>query len=164
MRYIEFVVAMAISVVCCGAQAAPDTGDQAPDAIGYNYDGQRLSLASYAGKVVVVSFWASWCGPCRKELPLLEGIARAAGKDRVQVLAVNIESRDIYRKLARKMSELEILVASDPDESAQRAYGVNGIPHMVIVGRDGRIVRVHRGYTDSGVDAAIADLNHALAR
>ena len=79
------------------------------------------------------------------------------------MLAVNIESRDIYRKLARKMSELEILVASDPDESAQRAYGVNGIPHMVIVGRDGRIVRVHRGYTDAGVDAAIADLNHALA-
>jgi hypothetical protein len=70
----------------------------------------------------------------------------------------------MYRKLARKMSELQLLITYDGGEVARRAYGVNGIPHMVIIGRDGRIVSVHRGYTDAGVDAAIADLNRALAQ
>jgi thiol-disulfide isomerase/thioredoxin len=123
-----------------------------------------VSLADYAGKVVVLSFWASWCGPCRKELPMLEGIAQTAGKDRVQVLAINIESLDIYRKLAPKSSALAMLVASDAGKQAQTAYGVDGIPHMVIIGKDGRILRVHRGYSDAGVDEAIEDLNKALAQ
>jgi thiol-disulfide isomerase/thioredoxin len=145
-------------------QAMPKAGEPAPDFVGYDYDGQRLSLANYSGKVVVLSFWASWCGPCRKELPLLEGIARTAGKERIQVLAVNIESLDVYRKLARRMSELQMLVAHDIATEAQRSYGVNGIPHMVIIGKDGRVIRVNRGYSDAGVDQAIEDLNQALAQ
>jgi peroxiredoxin len=144
--------------------AAPKAGEAAPDFVGYNADGQPLSVATYAGKVVVLSFWASWCGPCKKELPLLEGIARTAGKERVQVLAVNIESSEVYRKLARRMSELQMLVASDAGQEAQQSYGVQGIPHMVIIGRDGHIIRVHRGYSEAGVDAVVDDLNRALTQ
>ena len=144
--------------------ARPVAGDVAPDVAGYTADGHRVSLADYAGKVVVLSFWASWCAPCRKELPILEGIARTAGPDRVEVVAVNIEGADVYRRLSPKMSALMLLVASDASHDAQTAYGVNGIPHMVIIGKDGKIFRVHRGYSDAGVDEAIDDLNRALAR
>ena len=143
--------------------AMPKAGEPAPDFIGYSSDGQRLSVSSYAGKVIVLSFWASWCGPCRKELPLLEGIARTAGMDRVQVLAVNIESLEVYRKLIRRKSDLQMLIASDAGKEAQQSYGVHGIPHMVIIGKDGRVVRVHRGYSEAGVDEVIEDLNQALA-
>lgn len=146
------------------ATAMPKAGDTAPEFVGRNYDGETLSMSAYAGKVVVLSFWASWCGPCRKELPILEGIQATAGNERIQVIAINIESLDTFRKLARRMTSLRMLVASDAAKEAQQAYGVNGIPHMVIVGKDGRIVRLHRGYTEEGVDRFIDDLNRALAQ
>lgn len=152
-----------VAAASAGA-AAPKAGDLAPDFVGYNADGQPLSVATYAGKVVVLSFWASWCGPCKKELPLLEGIARTAGKERVQVLAVNIESSEIYRRLVRHTSELQMLIASDAKQEAQRSYAVKGIPHLVIIGKDGHIIQVHRGYSEAGVDAVVEDLNRALAQ
>lgn len=146
------------------AMAAPREGDKAPDFAGRTYDGQTVLLSAFAGKVVVLSFWASWCGPCRKELPILEGIQQTAGKARIQVIAVNIEPLDTFRKISRKMTSLHMLVASDTAEEAQQAYGVSGIPHMVIIGKSGQIIRVHRGYTEAGVDDAIKDLNLALAQ
>ena len=142
----------------------PDTGDKAPEFVGRNYDGQPIAISAYAGKVVVVSFWALWCPPCRKELPLLEGIQQTAGKQRLQVIAVNIESLDTFQRIARKMTSLHILIGSDSGGEARRAYGVNGIPHMVIIGKSGEIVRVNRGYSEEGVDKVIRDLNQALAQ
>jgi peroxiredoxin len=146
------------------ARAMPTTGDSAPDFAGRTYDGQSLSLAAYTGKVVVLTFWASWCPPCQKEIPILEGIQRVAGKDRIQVIAVNIENRETFRRIAPKMSSLQLTVASDTAKEAQAAYGVNGIPHMVIIDRSGRIVQVHRGYTEEAVDEVLKDVNKALAR
>ena len=146
------------------ALAAPKEGDKAPDFAGRAYDGQSISLSAYAGKVVVLSFWASWCGPCQKELPILEGIQQTAGKARVQVVAVNIESLDTFRRTARKMTALHMLIASDTAAQAQDAYGVSGIPHMVIIDKTGRILRIHRGYSEAGVDDVIKDLNRAPAQ
>ena len=62
------------------------------------------------------------------------------------------------------MMSLEVLISSDAAKQAQKAYGVNGIPHMVIVGKDGRIVKIHRGYSEDGVDDVIEDLNTALTQ
>ena len=139
----SFVLAALLGAAASAGVAAPKAGETAPDFVGYNADGQPLLVTAYSGKVVVLSFWASWCGPCKKELPLLEGIARTAGKERVQVLAVNVESSEVYKRLSRRTSELQMLVASDAGHEAQRAYGVNGIPHMVIIGKDGHILRIH---------------------
>ena len=99
-----------------------------------------------------------------KELPILEGIARTAGESRIQVVAVNIEGLDTYRKIAKKLADMKMLVACDTTREAQRRYGVAGIPHMVIIGKDGRIVGVHRGYGEDGVDEVVDDLNRALAQ
>jgi hypothetical protein len=62
------------------------------------------------------------------------------------------------------MTSVHMLVASDTAAEAQRAYGVNGIPHMVIIGKTGQIIRIHRGYSEAGVDEVIKDLNLALAQ
>lgn len=145
------------------AAAAPQVGDLAPDGVGLSVEGQPLTLSAHAGKVVVLSFWATWCGPCRKELPILEGIQKVAGKDRVQVIAVNVEDAATFRRVAKAFAALEMTLASDTREVAQRAYGVKGIPHLVIVDKAGRVVRVHRGYSEAGVDAVVADLNRVLA-
>ena len=154
----------ALCLVALPAAAAPKPGEPAPEFAGRTSDGESIRISDYQGKVVVLSFWASWCGPCRKELPILEGIQQTAGKERIQVVAVNIEDGKTFRRLAPKMASLQLLVGSDTANEAQQAYGVNGIPHMVIIDKAGRILRVHRGYSEAGVDDVVKDLNEALAR
>lgn len=144
------------------AFARPGPGDTPPAGLGLATDGTAAEVGQSAGKVTVVTFWASWCAPCRKELPMLEGLQRAA-KDRVQVVAVNIEDREQFRRVARTLSSLTLKITHDYDKQAHDAYGVSGIPHMVIIGRDGRILAVHRGYSEQAIDGILAEINEALA-
>jgi thiol-disulfide isomerase/thioredoxin len=157
-------VALVFSLATSLAWSAPPAvGDAPPALLGTDVEGQAVDLSRYAGKAVVVSFWATWCPYCLKELPILEGIQKTAGKERMQVIMVNTESREVFRKSARIMKDLSLQLAHDSDKRASEAYGVNGIPHMVIVGRNGKILRVHRGYDESNLDAIVADINRALA-
>jgi thiol-disulfide isomerase/thioredoxin len=152
---------LAISgAIAAGSFAA---GDTPPPLLGLTLEGKEVETTQFAGKVMVVTFWASWCGPCRKELPLLEGIQRVAGKDKIQVVAVNIEDRDQFRKVARALSTLTVTITHDYLKRSSDAYGVKGIPHMVLIGRDGKVITVHRGYSEEGVDEIIAEINRALA-
>ena len=121
-----------------------------------------VELKTFAGKAIVLSFWATWCPYCLKELPILQGIQKAVGADRIKVIAVNTESRDTFHRAANALSELGLLMTYDPGRNAATAFGVHGIPHMVIVGRDGRILNVYRGYDERSLDAIVADINRAV--
>jgi thiol-disulfide isomerase/thioredoxin len=145
------------------AAEMPGAGDTPPASLGVTLEGQGIETTQFAGKVMVVTFWASWCGPCMKELPMLEGIQKVAGKNRVQVVAINIEDRDKFKKLARALSSLTLTVGHDPGMQVRRAYGVKGIPHLILIGRDGKIINVHRGYSEESLDSIIAEINRALA-
>lgn len=94
---------------------------------------------------------------------MLEGIQRVAGKDRVRVVAVNIEDRDRFRQVAKALAKLSVTFTHDDRKRASDAYGVHGIPHLVLIGRDGRVLQVHRGYSEEGIDAIIDEVNAALA-
>lgn len=143
------------------AKLAP--GDTPPQLLGTTIDGDEIDAGKFAGKVLVVTFWASWCGPCKKELPILEGIQRA-GKDSVKVVAVNVEDRVQFRKVAKALSTLTLQITHDDRKQSSDAYGVNGIPHLVLIGRDGKVISVHRGYSEESVDSIIAEINAALAK
>ncbi len=149
--------------ICASAAEMPSTGDTPPASLGITLEGQGIETTQFAGKVLVVTFWASWCGPCMKELPMLEGIQKVAGKDKVQVVAINIEDRDRFKKLARALTSLTLTISHDPGKQIRGAYGVQGIPHMVLIGRDGKIINVHRGYSEEALDSIIAEINRALA-
>ena len=108
----------------------------------------RLPVAEQAlrGRRVVLTFWASWCGPCMEELPALERAYRARGRDDALVYAVNVDEQGPAREsLVRAVVArfgLTIPVVLD-DGSASRAYSVATIPTLVRVGEDGRILAVY---------------------
>lgn len=143
--------------------AMPGAGDRAPDLLGKRLNDDKVLVSQYAGKVVVVSFWATWCSYCLKELPILEGLQKVAGKDRVEVIAVNTEDSDTLRRVSRKLKDFTMGLAYDPGKVAATAYGVKGIPHLVIIGRDGVIVQVYRGYGEETLDRIVGDINAAVA-
>jgi thiol-disulfide isomerase/thioredoxin len=142
--------------------AAAKVGDAAPDVVlGVTSSGETAKVADYAGKVVVVSFWASWCTPCRQELPILEGL-QIQGKGNIQVVAVNIESREVFKKASKLLGDLHLMLANDRSDRSQSAYGVKTIPHMVIIGRDGRILHIHKGYGEGSLSDIVTEINGAL--
>ncbi|MCB1577796.1 MAG: TlpA family protein disulfide reductase, partial [Xanthomonadales bacterium] len=80
------------------AQAASLVGSPAPDALGIDKDNQAIHVSDYRGKVVVLTFWASWCGYCLKELPVLENLQRKVGSEQIAVVAINTDrDHDKYR-------------------------------------------------------------------
>jgi thiol-disulfide isomerase/thioredoxin len=157
------IAALCTVAAVTSAHAMPEKGDKAPQLLGTTLEGDAVQVDQFRGKVLVVTFWASWCGPCMKELPMLESMQRVAGKEHLQVVAVNIEDRDVFRKIARKLQAFELSVVHDDRKRGSEAYGVHGIPHMVIVGRDGTILKVNRGYNEESLDGILKEINAALA-
>ena len=144
------------------AHAQPKAGDPAPPALGRTTSGDEVNLADLRGKVVAVTFWASWCGPCQLELPLLEKLQRVVGTDKLRVVAVNIEDRQQFRLATRDKADWQIVLANDPLKVRAGSYGVNGIPHMIIVSRDGVIRKLFRGYAEDQVPAVVEAVVAAL--
>jgi thiol-disulfide isomerase/thioredoxin len=144
------------------AGSAPVQGDTPPPYVGVTLDGDPVLLTDHPGKALVVSFWATWCAYCLQELPILNNIQTAAGKDKVQVIAVNTESREVFRRVSRALRTLDLQLAYDPDKKGQGAYGVHGIPHMVIIGRDGKVVSIYRGYDEKSLDSIVVSINRAI--
>lgn len=151
-----------VAIISPSAQAQPKRGDAAPTLLGNTLDGTPVRADENSGKVVAITFWASWCAPCRKELGILEAIQNKVGQDQIRVVAVNIEDPLDFVRLARKLSHWKIVISHDDDGKASAAFGVNGIPHFVLVGRDGHILNVHRGYSERHLDQLVKEINGAL--
>lgn len=114
----------------------------APDFTLEDMDGETHSLSELRGQVVMVNFWATWCPPCREEMPSMEEIYQALGGKGFQVLAVNQwETPD---QVFPYMGQLDVYpsfpVLFDRDSSVADAYGVKGLPTTVLVDKQGRVV------------------------
>lgn len=144
------------------AAASLKVGDIPPDVLGKSSTGQAVHLSDYRGRIVIISFWASWCGPCRKELPMLMSVQEHATRDKIVVLSVNWrqgpeEFQEIKRIFRNKATQVTLI--SDERGRAGDAYGVKGIPHMIIVGRDGKIAAIHVGYSEQEIPILIDEIN-----
>jgi peroxiredoxin len=147
--------------------SGPEVGVRAPDFTARDYvNGERIRLATQQGKVAVVTFWATWCAPCRNELPNLEKLQEYLGRDKITILAVNFRDDDPatlerLRKDAKEAGwKLHLLL--DPGERIAKAYGISAIPRMYIIGKDGRIRAIHAGFGDGSLDDMLTDLNAVL--
>ncbi|HET7359367.1 MAG TPA: TlpA disulfide reductase family protein [Rhodanobacteraceae bacterium] len=139
-------------------------GQPAPDYLGKDRHGNEIRASDFRGKVVVVTFWASWCGYCLKELPILANVQALAGVAQLQVVAINdMEPRRIFVAIARRSAKSDIILTHDADGAVGKPYGVDGIPHMVMIGRDGTIAYIHVGYGEDMLPRIANELNRLLA-
>ncbi len=136
-------------------------GDEAPDFTLETLDGAEVSLAAHRGTVVVIDFWATWCGPCRLGLPKLQEFAIWAQNEglSVTVLPVNMGERHPTREAKKtavarfwKSQGFTTPTLIDYDDTAARAFQVGSIPHTVIVDPQGRIIDVEIGFNRNAVD------------
>jgi peroxiredoxin len=109
-------------------------------------DGGQISLKEQGGKVVIMEYWATWCGPCRFSTPSLEVIYRRFKDRGVTALLINAgESPERIRKWAERRFTAPILL--DANGEVARLYGVEGIPRLFVIDQQGRIVYDRAGYS-----------------
>ena len=115
-------------------------------------DGNQVSLASYKGKVVLLNFWATWCGPCKAEIP---GFVRLQEKYRDQLVIVGFSVDDTAEKAKAYAAEYKMnypILLGEGREDVQDAYGpIWGIPASFIISKDGRVCRKHMGIAPEAV-------------
>lgn len=144
-------LAMVISLIAIGCQ--PDMAEwkrldppvPAPDFTLSQLDGGRVSLSGLRGRVVIMEFWATWCGPCRYSSPSLEAIYKKFRDRGVTVLLINAgEGADKVRKWAEHRFTAPILL--DTEGEVAHLYHVEGIPRLLLIDQQGRILYDHAGY------------------
>jgi len=108
--------------------------------------GRDVSLAQYHGQVVMINFWASWCGPCRQEMPLLESIYKKYHKLGFTLLGVNVEPDSKAADDWLQATPVTFPILYDKESKVSRLYEVAGMPSTVIIDRRGKLRMLHRGY------------------
>lgn len=124
--------------------AIPDTGETAPDFEYSLSDGTTQKLSDLRGKTVIINFWATWCEPCREEMPDLQRVATSHA-DSVVVLGVNkLEQAELMPPFAEEVKVGFLLIANPTGDISQR-YGVRNIPTSFFVAPDGTVGEWHLG-------------------
>src|SRR6187431_2213485 len=111
-------------------------------------NGKAVDLSQFKGQVVMINFWATWCGPCRQEMPLLEDIYKKYKPMGFTMLAVNVEpdSKAAEAWLGKLSKPVSFPVAFDTESKVSKMYKVAGMPSTVFVDRKGNIRVMHKGY------------------
>ena len=155
--------ALALCAAMPADAAGPKTGEVPPGLLGKDREGNVVDLARYRGKIVVVTFWASWCGPCRRELPELDALQKHAGNRILKVVAVNMQdSNEDYRLMMRQMKGYGIAMTRDRDGSISEGYGVEALPNLWIIDPQGKVAAHHVGYGEDSLDALVDEINRVI--
>jgi peroxiredoxin len=130
------------------------TGKSAPDFTLSSIDGKTVALADYRGKKnLVISFWASWCGPCRLELPALRSFYEKnySTSDDFEIVAISIDDNSAAASNFARHNTLPFPVMVDTDQQVATAYDVNAIPVMFVIDKSGKVVYGNIGF-DPGME------------
>jgi len=155
-RIVALAAALAIAVPALA-------GTEAPAFTLASRGGGDVSLTQYHGQVVMINFWASWCGPCRTEMPLLDSIYRKYNKLGFTLLGVNVEPDSKAAEDWLKQTPVTFPILFDRDSKVSKLYQVGGMPSTVIIDRTGKVRWLHKGFTP-GAENEYMDQIRALVR
>jgi len=116
-------------------------GDSAPDFSIKTDDGRTLTRASFGGKVLILNFWATWCPPCREELPSLDALQRTLGPQGLVVLGVSVDKDEKLYRTFLERNHIAITTARDPEQKINHEYGTVQFPESYIIDRNGKVLQ-----------------------
>lgn len=153
------IVLVVVGVLTAGAVMAvklsPDifpveVGSRAPDFTAADLaTGDPVTLASYRGQVVLLNVWATWCEPCRVEMPSMERLHQELGPQGLKIVAVSIDEAgpDVVREFQREYG-LTFQILHDRSRAIERIYQTTGVPESFVLNREGRIMKKVIGAVD----------------
>jgi len=126
-------------------------------------NGKAIDLSQFKGQVVMINFWATWCGPCRQEMPLLEDIYKKYKPMGFTLVGVNVEpdAKGAEAWLS-KQKAVSFPIAFDTDSKVSKMYKVAGMPSTVFVDRKGNIRVMHKGYKPGDEDFYLTQIRSML--
>lgn len=139
-------VLLALTVSTASEAAAPVKNQPASDFTLKSRDGDNRRLSEERGNIVIVNFWASWCGPCREELPAFEEMYQEYADLGVTILGVNVDDDSSKADVLLNDIDITFPVLYDPNGEVSELYDVSAMPTTVMIDRDGNTRLIHKGY------------------
>jgi len=134
------VVLLVVAIYLPLHETLVQVGDRAPDFSIKADNGRTYTQANFGGKLLVLNFWATWCPPCREELPSLDALQRTLGPRGLVVLAVSVDKDEKVYKDFLAANRVAITTARDPSQDINREYGTVQFPESYIIDQSGKVV------------------------
>jgi cytochrome c biogenesis protein CcmG, thiol:disulfide interchange protein DsbE len=138
-------MALAFVIVYTMQDHIVNEGDRAPNFRIVTDSGKQISPRDFGGKVLVLNFWASWCGPCVQEAPSLSEFQKQLASSGVVVLGISVDRKENLYQNFIKHFQLPFQTARDPEENISAMYGTARFPESYIIDRNGKVVRKYAG-------------------
>ena len=136
----------ALAALAPASAATPAANSKAPDFTLRGADGRNVRLDELRGQVVLVNFWATWCGPCREEMPRLDTLYQKYHKSGFVLLGVNVDDDPRTALATAAKLNVSFPVLLDTDKKVSKLYDLNTMPSTVVIDRDGKMRFLTRGY------------------
>ncbi len=163
MKKVTFVFfALVFSVGLVSAAQAETMGELAPDFTLKSRSGENIKLSELRGEVVMINFWASWCAPCRQEMPLLEDMYDKYSDLGFTLLGVNVEEDSSQATNMLREIPVNFPILFDNTNRVSKLYKVVAMPTTVLVDRDGNMRYLHRGYLPGYEDEYVKQIKELI--
>jgi thiol-disulfide isomerase/thioredoxin len=156
------LLGLAGAVSCSAAELQPWRGGSTPELALRALEGPAHRLADYRGRVVLVNFWATWCEPCRDEMPSMQRLKEKLAGRPFAVLAVNLDEPEARVRTFLSQMKVDFTVLLDPGRKAARSWNARILPASFLVGPDGRIRYSVVGEIDWDHDGAVSRVSELL--
>jgi len=159
----NFLLVLICLIAWSASTGSASTSVAAPNFTLKSLAGKNIKLSELTGNVVLVNFWASWCGPCRQEMPLLNAIHNKYEPLGFTVLGVNVEEQVENARSFIHDRPVDFPILLDSNNQISQLYNVLAMPTTVVIDRDGNIRFIHQGY-QSGDEAKYHNMIKKLVR
>ena len=154
---------LVIALLGMGPAMAEIRGQAAPDFTLKSLSGENIRLGDYRGQVVLLNFWASWCAPCRQEMPLLNELHHRYAPLGFSVIGVNVEQDNTAARRWLEKTPVDFPILFDTDNKVSRRYDIRAMPTTALIDRDGNVRHLHHGYVP-GLEATYQQQVRELIR
>lgn len=158
------IVLALLSFSCFGATVGNNAPDYSLPALQNSAKTANVTMRDFRGKVVYVDFWASWCGPCRKSMPVLDELRNKYNNQGFEVVAINVDENTEDALGFLKKYPVSYPVLADPKGETPTKYNVTGMPTAYIVDKAGVIRYVHSGFQNQDKEIIENTINQLLAK